>query len=77
MLGKRKPSKHQDEIEMDSEDDDGGIQKEVRGSMGKMNRSMTPSQRKTSVKKIIRDRTASRREGTSPSRLDYKPVPEA
>jgi hypothetical protein len=66
MLGKRKPSKHQDDIEMDSEDDDQGIRKEIRGSKGKLNRSMTPSQRKTSVKKMLRDRTASRREGSSP-----------
>lgn len=46
MLGKRKASKHQDDIDMVSDDDDGGIPKEIRGSMGKKNRSMTPSQRK-------------------------------
>jgi hypothetical protein len=37
---------------------------------------MTPSQRKISVQKVIRDRTASRREGSTPKRLEYKPVPE-
>lgn len=76
MLGKRKASKHQDDIDMVSDDDDGGIPKEIRGSMGKKNRSMTPSQRKISVQKQIRDRTASRREGSEPKRLDFKPVPE-
>lgn len=77
-LGKRTSSnrKHQDDLEMNSDDDDGGVRKEIRGSMGKMNRSMTPDQRKISVKKIIRDRTASRREGSKPQRLDIKPVPE-
>jgi hypothetical protein len=43
MLGKRKPSRHQDDMEMNSDDDDQGIRKEIRGSKGKMNRSMTPS----------------------------------
>ena len=76
MLGKRKASTHQDDMDMNSDDDDQGIRKEVRGSMGKKNRSMTPSQRKISAKKIIRDRTASRREGSTPQRLAYKPVPE-
>lgn len=61
---------------MNSDDDDEGIRKEIRGSKGKLNRSMTPSQRKISAKKIIRDRTASRREGSTPQRLDFKPVPE-
>ena len=76
VLGKRQASRHQDDIEMNSDDDDGGIRKEVRGSMGKLNRSLTPSQRKTSVKKMLRERTASRREGSTPQRLDFKPVPE-
>ena len=76
VLGKRQASKHQDDIEMNSDDDDGGIRKEIRGSKGKLNRSMTPSQRKISAKKILRDRTASRREGSEPTRLDFKPVPE-
>jgi hypothetical protein len=61
---------------MNSDDDDEGIRKEVRGSKGKLKRSMTPAQRKISVKKEIRDRTASRREGSTPKRLEYKPVPE-
>lgn len=37
---------------------------------------MTPKQRKISVKKTLRDRSASRREGSEPKRLDYKIVPE-
>jgi hypothetical protein len=37
---------------------------------------MTPAQRKISVKKVIRDRTASRRDGNEPQRLEYKLVPE-
>mmetsp|Transcript_5471 Transcript_5471/g.9264 ORF Transcript_5471/g.9264 Transcript_5471/m.9264 type:complete len:110 (-) Transcript_5471:59-388(-) len=48
----------------------------VRGSLGKQKRSMTPAQRKISVKKILRDRSASRREGNEPQRLEYKLVPE-
>ena len=55
---------------------EGGIEKNVRGSLGKSKRSMTPAQRKISVQKELRDRTASRREGTEPQRLDYKLVPE-
>ena len=61
---------------MNSDEDDGGVRKEIRGSKGKLNRSMTPSQRKISAKKILRDRTASRREGSTPQRLEFKPVPE-
>lgn len=57
-------------------DDDQGIDKDIRGSKGKNARSMTPSQRKISVQKTLRDRTASRREGSEPKRLDYKLVPE-
>lgn len=37
---------------------------------------MTPEQRALSAKKVIRDRTASRREGNEPKRLPYKVVPE-
>ena len=37
---------------------------------------MTPAQRKISAQKILRDRSASRREGSQPKRLDYKLVPE-
>lgn len=61
---------------MDSDDSDGGIPKAIRGSLGKMNRSMTPKQRSITAKKIIRDRSASRREGNTPERLAYKIVPE-
>ena len=39
-------------------------------------RSMTPAQRKASVGKIIRSKTAERREGSVPKRLPYKLVPE-
>lgn len=49
---------------MGSDEEDHGISKHIRGSLGKMNRSMTPAQRKMSAKKILRDRTASRREGS-------------
>ena len=61
---------------MVSEDSNDAVPMEVRGSLGKSRRKMTPSQRKISVQKVIRDRTASRREGSQPKRLDYKPVPE-
>jgi hypothetical protein len=40
---KRKASVHQDDLEMDSDEDDGGVPKAIRGSLGKMNRSMTPA----------------------------------
>lgn len=60
----------------DSGEDENKISKSVRGSLGKQKRNLTPSQRKVSVQKILRDRTASRREGSEPKRLDYKPVPE-
>jgi hypothetical protein len=76
LLGKRRRDADSDE-EMHPDDvSDGGIDQEVRGSLGKNRRSMTPAQRKISVKKVIRDRTASRREGSEPKRLDYKLVPE-
>ena len=66
---------------MDSDDDSeesdhADIERNVRGSLGKLNRSMTPAQRKISVQKTLRDKTADRREGSQPKRLDYKPVPE-
>lgn len=79
ILGKRKKDNNSD-VSMDSDDSDesdhADIERNVRGSLGKLNRSMTPSQRKISVQKIIRDKTADRREGSMPKRLDYKPVPE-
>jgi len=58
---------------MDSGDDDEG---ERNTSVIKPKSSLTPSQRKVSVQKMVRDRTASRREGSIPKRLDWKPVPE-
>lgn len=62
--------------EMGSDEDDGGIPKAIRGSLGKLNRSLTPKQRSVTAKKILRDRSASRREGNTPERLAYKMVPE-
>merc|ERR1711998_725126 len=73
---KRRAENQIDQVEMDSDDDDEGIPKAIRGSLGKMKRSMTPKQRSITAKKIIRDRSASRREGTTPERLAYKIVPE-
>lgn len=61
---------------MASGDESDDIEQGVRGSLGKNRRSMTPKQRKISVKKTLRDRSASRREGSEPKRLDYKIVPE-
>ena len=57
-------------------EDENDMDRDIRGSLGKSKRKMTPSQRKISVQKVIRDRTASRREGSTPKRLEYKPVPE-
>lgn len=76
LLGKRRRDADSDEEMADGDSSDGGIDQEIRGSLGKNRRSMTPAQRKISAKKIIRDRTASRREGSEPKRLDYKLVPE-
>ena len=42
----------------------------------KSSRTLTPEQRTISVKKTLRDRSASRREGNEPARLPYKLVPE-
>jgi len=80
MLGKRQRSnRNTDDIDMDGSDEsdkEGEMARGLRGSLGKNPRSMTPTQRQLSVKKIIRDRTASRREGSQPKRLDFKPVPD-
>lgn len=43
---------------------------------GSKTRSLTAGQRTISAKKIVRDRSASRREGSVPARLPYKLVPE-
>lgn len=72
LLGKRK----REDTEMENGEQIDELERNIRGSLGKNRRSLTPSQRKISVQKVIRDRTASRREGTDPQRLDYKPVPE-
>jgi len=78
VLGKRSRKQDSDDDEMMSGDEsEGDIEMRVRGSLGKSKRNMTPSQRKISVKKILRDRSASRREGSVPARLEYKPVPES
>lgn len=39
-------------------------------------RSMTPAQRKVTAAKMVRSKTAERREGSEPKRLPYKLVPE-
>lgn len=80
VLGKRKKDNTED-VNMDSDDDSvesdhADISRNVKGSLGKLNRSMTPSQRKVSVQKLLRERTADRREGSQPKRLDFKPVPD-
>lgn len=79
MLGKRNINTRED-VEMDdeasSESNEGEMSKSIRGSLGKMKRNLTPLQRKITVQKILRDRSSSRREGSEPKRLDYKPVPE-
>lgn len=62
---------------MASDDDDKtGPEQAIRGSLGKNRKSMTPAQRKISVQKLLRERSASRREGSEPKRLQYKLVPE-
>ena len=63
-------------MDVSSGDDDKKIDMDVRGSKGKSARKMTPSQRKTSVHKLLRERSQSRREGSEPKRLEYKLVPE-
>lgn len=73
MLGKR--NKPDSDEEMASENE-GDIELALRGSLGKKKRNLTPVQRKISVQKMLRDRSASRREGTQPQRLNYKLVPE-
>ena len=62
---------------MDDEESDGkDVPRAVGGSLSKKNRTMTPEQRAISVKKILRDRSSSRREGNEPQRLAYKIVPD-
>merc|ERR1712147_169304 len=60
----------------DSSDGEDKMAKGVRGSKSKANSRMTSEQRKLSMQKINKDRSASRREGSKPKRLEYKPVPE-
>ena len=63
-------------MDVSSGDDDKKIDMDVRGSKGKSAKKMTASQRKTSVHKVLRERSQSRREGSEPKRLEYKLVPE-
>lgn len=56
-------------------DDDSMGEGQTSKSKSKL-RSMTPAQRKISAAKMVRSKTASRREGSQPARLAYKPVPE-
>lgn len=75
-LGKRRRTADAD-IAMDSSDDeDETVPKGLRTSRSRRNMRMTPEQRKISAQKSLRDRSASRREGTKPQRLTYKPVPD-
>lgn len=81
VLGKRaRPDDGDVEMQSDtsdaSSDGKGTVPKGIRGSLSKKNRSLTPAQRALSVKKTLRDRSASRREGNEPQRLAYKVVPE-
>lgn len=66
---RRRPKSPDSDEYMDSDGDERKPK-----SSGK--RSMTPAQRKVSVAKIIRSKTAERREGSEPKRLPYKLVPE-
>ena len=72
-LGKR-GRKH--DASVDLSDDETEMPKGVRTSISKRNMRMTPEQRRLSVRKQQRDRSASRREGSEPQRLAYKPVPD-
>jgi len=81
QLGKRERKDNKDDVDMESDDDSSEqdpneMAKGLRGSLSKKNRSMSASQRKTSVQKMRRDSVAGRREGSSPKRLAYKPVPD-
>lgn len=78
VLGKRQREDSDEEMRSVSSESDGKrpVPKALRGSSSKRNRTMTPEQKALSVKKMIRDRTASRREGNEPKRLPYKMVPE-
>jgi hypothetical protein len=73
LLGKRVRDADSDE---EMSDNSGDVPQYLRGSLGKNRKSTTPSQRKISVQKTLRDRSSSRREGNEPQRLDYKLVPE-
>jgi hypothetical protein len=56
LLGKRRRNSSDQDMDVSS-DDDKKIDIDVRGSKGKSARKMTPSQRKISVHKILRERS--------------------
>jgi len=65
LLGKRsRNNDDDDDMDSDNEDLEKIMERNIRGSLGKDRKSMTPVQRKISVQKMVRDRTASRREGS-------------
>lgn len=73
MLGKRARNADSDiEMESDGKSDDsdgeGPVPKGIRGASSQKKRNLTPVQRAVSVKKTLRDRSASRREGNEPQR---------
>mmetsp|Transcript_24733 Transcript_24733/g.17431 ORF Transcript_24733/g.17431 Transcript_24733/m.17431 type:complete len:240 (-) Transcript_24733:132-851(-) len=66
---KRTRATHSDDEMMLSDD---GVEE----NKSKGRRSMTPAQRSVTAKKMHLERSQSRREGETPKRLIYKPVPE-
>ena len=77
ILGKRKRAVSSSDEDMeDVEQGENEIDRVITGRISKSKRNMTPSQRKISMQKILRERSASRREGHEPQRLAYKIVPE-
>ena len=65
---KRRRSTSPGQLEMEV-DEENGVAK-------KAGRTLTPAQRHISAQKRQRSLTAGRREGSTPKRLEYKPVPE-
>ena len=57
LLGKRRRDSSDQDMEVSSGDEDKKIDMNVRGSKGKSARKMTPSQRKISVHKDLRERS--------------------
>jgi len=52
------------------------VDEDFGGSAKKAGRTLTPQQRHVSAQQKHRSLTQSRREGSTPARLPYKPVPE-